>query len=209
MNFAPFGLRPVGYANASDWNGQITRYSIDSAYATALYTGDPIQVAGSASAITGYATIAHAAATGQWTGVLKGVAYVDPTGLTRYVKSWTPGTLIQANSEIIADVIDDPSVIYEIQVAADGPVAGNIVADNIQLNANFGQVAQWAPNIQVGLSGAFLRTDTIAPTNTFPLKIIGLAFQLGANAGNAFGVNYNIVRVVPNNTIYRVGTTGV
>lgn len=209
MNFAPFGLRPVGYANASDWNGQITRYSIDSAYATALYSGDPVQVAGSASAITGYATIAQAADTGQWTGVLKGVTYIDPTGLTRYVKSWTPGTLVQANSEIIADVIDDASVIYEIQVAANNAAIGSIVAANIQLNANFGTPAQWTPNTQVGLSGAFLRTDTIAVTATFPLKIIGLAFQLGSNAGNAFGANYNIVRVIPNQHIYRTGTAGV
>ena len=215
MIFAPFGLRPVGYASASVWNGRVSTYALLNTngagvvtYATSLYAGDPVTIANGGSLIHGHPIVQQAADTGVWLGAFKGVNYVDTNGQAVYSNKWVASTPVKPGTEILVEVIDDRDVIFEIQAANDGPAVGGVTAAQIMDNANFGQVAQWTPNLATGISGAFLRTGTIANTSTFPMKIVGLG-AIGGSIGtsdNALGVNYNIVLVKPNQHVFVTGT---
>jgi hypothetical protein len=102
----PFGLRPVRKLGG----GEITQneYSIATAYATAIYTGDVVEMSGTGRDIT------QAAATNvDNIGVFRGCSYVDANGRWTFSPYW-PG-VSDGKTTIVAYVIDDPDVVFECQ----------------------------------------------------------------------------------------------
>lgn len=148
---APFGLRPVSSISGGSWTEKVNEYYIyasadgTTTYTPAIFTGDPViwttSVGGTApNGMAGTigiynpnftdATPSTFAGTGTAPilGVFMGCEYFSPvTGTNNLIKSayWPGnGTPVVPGSKIKALVIDDPDVVYDIQVST------NIAANN-------------------------------------------------------------------------------
>lgn len=195
-----FGLRPVRYLNGAPWNGQVTRYLIDSGDGTAVFIGDLVKLAGGAGAngsvvqgvpTGGMATVIQAAAADpQMLGVVVGFEplLTDLTVLHRV-----------ASTSRVALVVDDPNVIFEVQEDA---VGGALAAADVGLNAS---VIVAAGSTVTGLSGMELDTSTKATTVGLELKIIGFVQRENNEVASA---NAKIL-VLINNHAFRGPVTGV
>ena len=109
-----YGLRPVRKLDGSPFINAQNRYRIASGYATAIFQGDLVKP------VTGGGVERAVAATSDKVlGVFNGVFYTDPTTQKPTFKNHYPGGI--AASDIIANVIDDPNVVYSID--SDGAFA--------------------------------------------------------------------------------------
>lgn len=194
----PSGLSPVKMITGAPYNGQANLYSIDAAYTTALYIGDPVISSGTADT-NGIAGITLAAATGPIRGVIvglsdqaDGMALVTNNNITYRPAAAQTGTWY-------AMVVDDPNVVFEVQEHSNGTqLAATEVGLNqvLYLAAGNGYVSGWM------LASA---TDaTPAVTATLQVRLLGLAQR----SGNAFGA-YAKWLVMINAHELRVGQVGV
>ena len=109
-----YGLRPVRKLDGSPFINAQNRYRIASGYATAIFQGDLVKP------VTGGGIERAVANTSdKVVGVFNGVFYTDPTTQKPTFKNYYPGGV--AASDIIANVIDDPNVVYSID--SDGAFA--------------------------------------------------------------------------------------
>ena len=107
-----FGLKPVRLLDGSDFINAQNRYRIASSYGTAIFQGDLV------TPVTGGHIERHTAGSGTpVVGVFNGCFYTDPTTQKPTWKNYYPGSI--AASDIMAFVIDDPSVVYKIDVNDD------------------------------------------------------------------------------------------
>lgn len=182
----PSGFVPVGYLNGAQWNGQTRLYSIDAAYGTALYIGDPVISGGSADAF-GIPNIAIGATTGGLRGVIVGLY---DSGTT----TGTPGGVSVGNignpnlayrpasnaNVWYAAVADDPNIVFQLQEESNGT---QLSKTEVGLNTigksgtGNGYVSGWMIPSQTGA--------TAAATATLQLKLLGLAQMPGGT--NVFG----------------------
>ncbi len=143
---APFGLKPLRKLGGGNINQ--TEYSIATTYATAIYTGDPVQLTSTSS------QIAQAEAGNvDNIGVFCGCSYTDSTGATVFSPYW-PG-VSDGKTDIKAWVVDDPDVIFEMQ--ADACAATEI-----------GLVVVWnlgTGSTKSGLSGAYAVVNGTSSTS--------------------------------------------
>ena len=196
---APFGFQPRYYLNGSTWNDQTRQYRIASGYNTSLYFGDPVTVL--ADGTIGIATIG-----GAILGVFQGVEYTDVSGNYVFSQSWTAGTVTKGALVAKCFVVDDPNVIFSVQVStssnANPAVAIGMTQASIFDNAKFGIIATtnaFAPvagpggtyqplanpgagSVLTGQSGYYLDATTIATGNpTYSCKIIDLEPNVNPN----------------------------
>ncbi len=125
-------------------------------------------------------------------GVFDGVQYFD-TALqkTIFSNSWTaPSTALSGS--VMATVITDPYAVFSVQSGAAG--LGPVTQANVGENANTVVVA---PQSGTGLSNQYLNQATIATTNTFQFRIIGLG--AGLLNDNTSANNYVEVIACPGN----------
>lgn len=136
---APFGLRPLSSINGGSWTEKTTEYFIytnaagTTTYGTSVFTGDPVTwnpTLANAGTISVYLPARTVATPGTYSalpilGVFQGCEYTDITG--RLIKSafWPGATLVYPGSVIRAFVIDDPDVVYDVQVSTPGDVLAN------------------------------------------------------------------------------------
>lgn len=167
------GFRPVKYLNGASWSGGGNVYFVPSSDATVIMVGDAVALAGDARAATGTPTVTRlASATGIPLGIVVGIIFTG-MGDTQNVPPVTDlNTPIyrRANTDRYLLVIDDPQVVYEVQLAGAGPAAATVTAA-VGLN---GQFTLTAGNTTSGTSGMQLDSAGQATTATLPLKIIGL-----------------------------------
>lgn len=161
---APRGLVPVRKLGG----GSITQnaYSIATDYTTAIYTGDVVEMTGTGKNVT-----KSASGNTDNVGVFIGCSYIDANGKPVWSKYW-PG-VSDGKTNIVAQVIDDPDVIWEVQ--ADGCVAAEI-----------GVVADWnvgTGNTKSGQSGLYAVVSGTSATTGGGLKIMGLVNR----PDNAYG----------------------
>lgn len=136
----PFGLKPLEYLSGAPWNGQARKYYIASTYATALYIGDPVVLAGSSDTSGKYPTVEKATlADGNYTiGPI--VAFEpDPTAPERKYHA--------ASTAQYCYVADDPRIIFEIQMdSATDLAATDVGCNGIMIETHSGDTT-------TGLSG--------------------------------------------------------
>lgn len=181
---APFGLRAVRHR----FGGTIraSKYAIADQYGTSLFTGDPVVVTGNGANLQ----IATAATDDVITGVFAGCRYVDLLGDTKWSSYWPAAQVTNTAVPIIAEILDDPFIEYDIQFDATGfDAAHSRKLANLVANAG---------NTKTGTS-AYSATRA-AGTET-QLKLLGLspAYE-GQNPGvaqSAYGA-YAIGRVMIN-----------
>jgi hypothetical protein len=191
---APFGLRPLSSITGGSWTEKVNEYYISSTtangittgYANSIFTGDPVvfntansnanaTFINTVGTIALYSPVYADAAPSTFSvcpilGVFVGCEYLSTvTGTNNLIKSayWPGGAQIVPGSYIKAYVIDDPEVVYDVQMST-----------HIAANANtFYGLAPTLPvinpagaNNQVTLAGSF-----------------GSNFALNVGGGGGFG----------------------
>ena len=157
---AAFGMRPVKMIGGAPYTGGQSRYRIAANYDTAIFQGDMV------AQVTGGGVEVHAdGGTVPIIGVFNGCSYTDPTTKEQVFKNYYPASTNA--SDIIAYIIDDPMVIFEIQCNAAFPVA--------DLFGNFDIVYTSAGSTTTGISGAELNVSDGATTATLSLKCIDIS----------------------------------
>lgn len=117
---APFGFRPLRHLSGGLIRAR--EYPIASAYASDIFTGDPVKLASDG-------TIQLAAAGDRILGIFRGVQYVNASGEQKFSPYWPASTTA---TDIKASVIDDKNVTFEVQ-SAGTPAQTNVgnLADHV------------------------------------------------------------------------------
>jgi len=180
---------PNGFVPKRHLTGGVIRaneYLIENGQATNFFSGDIVDL-GSDGYLDTFANDEKAI------GVFYGVEYVDEsTGDVKFVKKWTSGTTVKANTTVKAYVYDDPMITYTIQAGN-----GSIAQANIGETAN---VLLTAGNSTYGYSQQELDNDTLAATSLV-LRVLRKVDE----PDNDFGENAK-VEVVINQ--HRLSTQG-
>ena len=179
---AAFGMRPVKRIGGTPYTGGQSRYRIAANYGTAIFQGDMV------AQVTGGGIEVHAdGGTVPIVGVFNGCQFTDPTSKEVTFSNHYPGSV--AAADIIAFVIDDPDVVFEVQADDTFPVA--------DLFGNFDIVDQSTTgDTSSGRSNVELDVTTGATTTTLPLKAIDISQDPdNSDVGNA---NTNVMVVIQN-----------
>ena len=185
---APFGLRP---ARTSISSQQQNRYRIAANYNTSIFQGDLVAM------VTG-GGIERVAAGGSGfiLGVFNGCEFTDPsTGKPTFSNHYPASTNA---ADIIANVIDDPNAVFEIQADAAFPVTD--LAGNYDILATAGDTVSGTSRIELEVGTA---DSTVA---TLPLKAIDIS-QDPENSDTSTANTNVIVKI--NNHLFSAGTAGL
>jgi hypothetical protein len=240
---APYGLKPACSITGGSWTEKTNVYYIAASangattYATNIFTGDPVIWNGTA-AVPYAGTIArygfntafdNAGNTGEVSvlGVFWGCEYTLATGELVKSSYWPGNVAVQAGSKIKAYIIDDPMVVYDIQVSTwtDQLDDARFTYGMFGLNYGFGLGGAEGLDpknpadgtVRTGQSAVYLATkftgaDPAHTVDTLPLKAIGYTPnpQNGPASYTADVTTspFLSVRVMINNHVYKAGTAG-
>lgn len=241
---APFGLRPISSINGGSWTEKTNEYYISASadgtttYASNIFTGDPVifnpvaaNQGGGTIARYGFNTDGNAGTnTASVVGVFTGCKYTDVNGNEITSNHWPAGTQVQAGTKITASVIDDPSVVYDVQVSTwtdvlnDARFTYNMIGQNFGFGLGGGgeNLDPQNPadgNIRTGsavfLATKFTANDIAHTTATLPLKVIGYTLDPDnlnkpiSYTQDATTSPFLNVRVMINNHAFKAGTLGI
>jgi len=184
-----FGLRPSRMLGGTPFNNSQNRYRILKNYGTAIFQGDLVAASDNGTIIVAGAT------TNPVVGVFNGVFYTDPTTQKPTFKNYYPGT-VSAN-DIIANVIDDPNVVYEIK--ADESFANSDLFANYKIAVGTGDTAS-------GSSRNALDVSEADSSSTFVLQAIDISQDPDNSDQTTSNVNV-LVRI--NAHQYKGGVAGI
>ena len=121
-------------------------------------------------------------------------SYTDPTTGEQVFNNYYPGSI--AASDIIASVIDDPNVVFEVQADAAMPVA--------DLFGNF-DIVDGSPvgDTKSGISNLELDVTTGATTATLPLKALDISQD--PDNDDVSSTNTNVLCVIQNHIMGQKG----
>ena len=120
-------------------------------------------------------------------GVFNGCEYTDPTSGEQVYSNYYPGSI--AADDIIAHIIDDKNVVFEVQADDTFPVA--------DLFGNFDIVDQATTgDVYSGRSNVELDVTTGATTTTLPLKAIDISQD--PENDDVASANTNVLCVIQN-----------
>ena len=186
---APFGLKPVRMMGGAPYSGGQSRYRIASGATTPIYQGDLV------TQLTAGVLGRHAASgTVPIVGVFNGVSYTDPTSGEQVFKNYYPGSI--SASDIIANIIDDPDVVFEIQGDAAFPVADLFGNFDIVDGSPVGDTHSGQSNTEIGVSTG----DTTA---TLPLKALDISQD--PDNSDVASANTNVLCVIQNHIMGQKG----
>ena len=156
-----FGCKPVRMMGGSPYSGGQSRYRIASGATTPIFQGDLVTqlTAGVIGRHTATGTVPIV-------GVFNGVQYTDPTSGEQVFKNYYPGSI--AASDIVASIIDDPNVVFEIQGDAAMPVADLFGNFDIVDGSPVGDTSSGISNMEIAVS-------TGNTTATLPLKALDIS----------------------------------
>lgn len=138
----PFGFR-LGRHVAGGTPGRTNAYPIASAYATAIFYGDPV-------ATDGAGNIIKATNATSILGVFLGVNLIGADGVPVFSPMWVAGTTPPANTKVEALVCDDEFQMYEVQ--STGTLAATAVGKLANLDSAGGGTVSTG-NSKAGISG--------------------------------------------------------
>lgn len=179
---AAFGLRPAHMMGGAPYSGGQSRYRIANNQSGAIFQGDLVkQLTG------GTVSRAAAASTVPVVGVFNGCQYTDPTTSEQVFSNYYPGSV--AADDIVAFIVDDPNVVFEVQADDTFPVA--------DLFGNFDIVDQTSTgDTRSGRSNMELDVTTGATTTTLPLKAIDISQD--PDNDDVASANTNVMVVIQN-----------
>jgi hypothetical protein len=130
----PWGLRPTRSLGAATWNSQTSPYLIRSGYNNNIFKGDPVCVAGPADGTAGqdtgyiislYDVNGNNFVSTATIGVFDGCSYITPTATNPIDPAspgrqyWPKGTVTLNNVPAVANIVDDPNTIFNVQTTND------------------------------------------------------------------------------------------
>jgi hypothetical protein len=185
---ASFGMKPVRMMGGSPYSGGQSRYRIAANYGTSIFQGDMVMQ------VTGGTVEIHAdGGTVPIVGVFNGCTYTDPTSGEQVFSNYYPASTNA--SDIIAFIIDDPNVVFEIQADDTFPVA--------DLFGNFDIVYTNSGSTLSGISGAELDVTTGATTAGLPIKAIDISED--PENSDVASANTNVLVVIQNHIMGQKG----
>jgi hypothetical protein len=211
--FQPFGMKPVYHPSGLDRavpfvgtnsfavGGAFSApYSLSSGQA--FYQYQPVSLTAS-----GQLTIAAASATGGGAGtvygVFDGVEFTDSQG-RRSVGKWISKAALDASTQIVFWIFQDPALVYEAQVSGSASTAS--IGRQYDFSAVSGSTTADGASIGVGGAGfskTALAASPVATTVQGQVRVVGLGREVAFPAGetNAWGDAFTIVQVqIANNT---------
>lgn len=186
---APKGLKPV--RSLSGGTIVLNPYTIDPTYATAIFSGDVVEMTG-----TGKNIAKAEAGNADNVGVFMGCSYITAHGEPVWSPCW-PG-VSDGKTRIEALVCDDPNVIYEVQ--ADGCA-----------EADVGITADWdvgTGSLVTGQSGAYAVVSGLVTTTGGSLKVMGLVNRPENSYGDYAKIEVLLIKHVNNAVVSGVGGEG-
>lgn len=150
--FSPFGFRAFGHQDGSAPTMGMSKYTMNSSYATAVYNGDLV-VLSSATPGTVEAWTAGLVATIKPLGVFVGCEYYN-SNVQRQV--WSPyfPASVGSSSPVTAYVITDPEMQFIAQASTGTVVGTSLQGMNISATVGTG-------NTTTGFSGAYLNSSQV------------------------------------------------
>jgi len=177
-----FGCKPVRMMGGAPYSGGQSRYRIASGATTPIFQGDLVNqlTAGVIGRHTATGTVPIV-------GVFNGVQYTDPTTGEQVFKNYYPGSI--AASDIIASVVDDPNVVFEIQGDAAMPVADLFGNFDIVDGSPVGDTSSGISNMEIAVS-------TGNTTASLPLKALDISQD--PDNDDVSSSNTNVLCVIQN-----------
>ena len=182
----PRGLSPVGTITGAAYNEQGRLYAIANDGTNTYAIGDVVKVAGS-SDTNGVPYVTKAASTDTPVGVIVGIRVSDPSvslvGTTLALNT----IYLPLNSGLrYVFVVDDPSVIFEVEGDATGVAAADVFKNaGLTITANQTTLAQSSPLSNTVLNASSFLAIASSGSLALPLQIIGLV-QAVNNAPGAY-----------------------
>ena len=172
---APFGLRPIGTLSGGPVP-VIRQYPILSTESTRICFGDVVKLTDAGGTTTIQKDTGTTTATP--IGIFAGCRFTDlNSSQLTFSQQWSGA----ANTDGMAYVIDDPTVLFTMQ--ADSTVNDDDLAANAA-------IVQTASSAALSISRVTLDISTAATTNTLPVRIVD---WLGGYDGDQYGTAYPIM----------------
>ncbi len=160
---APYGLKPINRIDGLPYAGAFRQIPIAAAFATAVFTGDTVQVDS-----TGYLVLSTATNSGNIVGVVVGAQYVNSSGQT-VQGQYAPALISTSTNLAYAYVVDDPMALFKVAVVSSGTTMSSagrtVVGTNLALVLNAGNTTTGDSAYAVTLTGA-------GTTATIPIRVI-------------------------------------
>jgi len=182
----PRGLSPVGTITGAAYNEQGRLYAIASDGTNTYAIGDVVKVAGG-SDTNGVPYATKAASTDTPVGVIVGIRVSDP-GTSLVGTTLALNTIyLPLNSGLrYVYVVDDPSVIFQVESDATGVAAADVFKNTgLTITANQTSLAQSSPLSNTVVAGASIKAIGTSGSLALPLQIIGLE-QIENNESGAY-----------------------
>lgn len=178
----PFGLKPQRGGGAYSFNEQGSLYSIPSTDNNAYYLYDVVKGAASSDANGVSNVVKITNGTDAIRGSIIGILPVYPgVSIAATALALETSNIPATKAKIYYVLVDDdPTTVYTVQ--DNGITTGNLVAASANLNSSLSIAAGATTN---SLSGTTLLSSSFATTNTFVMKLFGLA-QIPNNAYGAY-----------------------
>ena len=189
FGFAHFGYLPGG---APDY--QLSKYQIQSTYATGIFFGDPVVKSASSQYIQ------PATGTGSLTaivGVFQGCQYTPKGGVPGWLPWYPPAA---AGADSVAYVIDAPNALFKVAALLTA-VPATAVGQNIGYSTGAGGTTVGGGFSTFTVDQSLLTTGSVAPFQVYSL-------YPGVGNGSDPTTNFNWVIVSFNSQRFRV-LTGV
>jgi hypothetical protein len=198
---APFGLTPIRTMSGAPIAEATNQYNIASAYATSIFTGDPVTMLSDG-------TIGIGVAGSPCLGIFAGCKYQLPAPQANgssfvFSPYWPASTTAKTGTVVEAMILDSPDLVFMVQETDAAGAAGTPLAlADRNLNVNF---LVGAGNTATGQSTSSINNASENTTITLNLKILDLA-PIPGNVVGAFArwlVTWN------NHLFKSQGTTGI
>jgi hypothetical protein len=182
----PRGLSPVGTITGAAYNEQGRLYAIANDASNTYAIGDVVKVAGG-SDTNGVPYATKAASTDTPVGVIVGIRVSDPSvSLVGTTLALNTIYLPKSSGLRYVFVVDDPSVIFQVESDATGVAVGDVFKNTgLTITADQTSLAQSAPLSSTVVDAASIKAIGTSGSLALPLQIIGLE-QIENNAGGAY-----------------------
>lgn len=194
---AQFGFQHIGFLPGYAPDYQLSRRSIQSSYASAIFFGDPVVK----SASSPY--IALALGTGNLTavaGIFQGCTYIPKGGGSPVFSPWFPGS-VQADATAL--LMSAPGALFRAAALLTA-IPATAVGQNIGWSTGAG-----GTTVGAGFSTYTLDQSLLTTGSTAPFTIVDMWANVQVGNGSDNTTNYNWVIVTFNNEQFRAGVTGV
>lgn len=198
---SPQGLQPFRYLNGALWNGQQSTYRIDPTVPQTFFTGDPVSIDAGGFLVPGE----HAPNT--TVGVFNGCRFLVRGGNDNAPLDfplWNNQATLPAGTYVTAYVIDDPNVLFNVQVNNFAP--NGIVVQDIGKNIDYAVGA--GGSLITGQSGYVLDYATLDNLATRDLTVYDITPVIGNPGVSTASSEFNNALVLINNHRFKAGVAG-